>query len=208
MKNRGQGPGAGGQGKERPFGPVFFFSARGDKPERIASEASLLPPAPRASGNALVEFALLYAGVILPLTFMLVFVAEMAWIWHSVVDFTRDGARYAATHCYEPDGSNVLAYMQANVPLMIDQQQFQSNAAGIEIAYFSRNLDGSLSAFVPDACGGALCMPDSVSVSIANYQFQRFSSYFKLPPVAIPPFTTTVPMESGGYQDASGVCVP
>ena len=63
------------------------------------------------AGNAIMEFALLYGGVILPLTFMLVFVAEMAWIWHSVVDFTRDGARYAATHCWEPDGSasNVIA---------------------------------------------------------------------------------------------------
>jgi len=154
------------------------------------------------------EFAVLYGGVILPLTFMLVFVAEMAWIWHSVVDFTRDGARYAATHCYEPDGSNVLAYMESNVPLIIDQGQFQSNAAGIQITYYSQNADGSLAAFVPDACGGTLCLPDSASVSITNYQYQRFSSYFKLPPVTIPPFTTTVPMESGGYQDASGVCVP
>jgi hypothetical protein len=156
------------------------------------------------------EFAVLYGGVILPLTFMLVFVAEMAWIWHSVVDFTRDGARYAATHCYQPDGSasNVLTYMEANVPLMIDQEQFQSGAAGIQILYFSQNPDGSLSPFVPDACGGSLCLPDSVSISITNYQFQRFSGLFKLPPVTIPPFTTTVPMESAGYQDASGVCVP
>jgi len=134
----------------------------------------------------------------------------MAWIWHSVVDFTRDGARYAATHCYQPDGSagNVLSYMEANVPLMIDQGQFQSNAAGIQILYFSQNPDGSLSPFAPGACGGSLCLPDSVSISITNYQFGRFSGLFKLPPVVIPPFTTTVPMESAGYQDASGVCVP
>ena len=31
---------------------------------------------------------------------MVIFVAEMLWVWHSVVDFTRDGARYAATHCW------------------------------------------------------------------------------------------------------------
>lgn len=162
------------------------------------------------SGNAVLEFALLYGGVILPLTFMLVFVAEMAWIWHTVVDFTRDGARYAATHCYEADGSasNVLAYMQANVPAMIDQQQFQTGAAGIQVSYFTQNPDGSLSPFGGSTCTGSFCLPDSVSVGISNYQFTRFSSFFKLPPVTIPPFTTVVPMESGGYVDATGACVP
>jgi hypothetical protein len=141
---------------------------------------------------------------------MLVFVAEMAWIWHGVVDFTRDGARYAATHCYEGDGSasNVLAYMQSNVPRIIDQAQFQSGAAGIAVAYYSQNPDGSLAPFDGNACGGSLCLPDSVSVGISNYQFTRFSALFKLPPVTIPPFTTVVPMESAGYQDASGACVP
>ena len=167
-------------------------------------------PRVKQAGNALVEFAILYGTVILPLTFMLVFVAEMAWIWHSVVDFTRDGARYAATHCYQSDGSasNVLAYMEANVPAMIDQAQFQSNAAGITVSYYSQNPDGSLAPFDPSVCTGSLCLPDSVSVGINNYQFQRFSGYFKLPPVTIPPFTTIIPMESAGYQDASGACVP
>ncbi len=42
--------------------------------------------------QASIEFALLYSAVILPLTFMVVFVSEMLWVWHSVVDFTRDGA--------------------------------------------------------------------------------------------------------------------
>ena len=73
------------------------------------------------SGQAAVEFAVLYAGVILPLTFMTIFVAEMLWIWHSVADFTRDGARYAVTHCWMADGSNVTGYMQSHVPAMIDQ---------------------------------------------------------------------------------------
>ena len=49
--------------------------------------------AARAPGQAAIEFALLYAAVILPLTFMMIFVSEMLWVWHSVVDFTRDGAR-------------------------------------------------------------------------------------------------------------------
>ena len=57
------------------------------------------------SGQATAEFALLYAAAILPLTFMIVFVAEMLWIWHSAADFTREGARYAATSCWASDGS-------------------------------------------------------------------------------------------------------
>jgi len=203
MRNGGRGPEAGGQGRIARCARAIHIENRPEGP--------LLPPAPFTarctSGNAVAEFAILYGGVILPLTFMLIFVSEMAWIWHSVVDFTRDGARYAATHAYEPDASNVLAYMQANVPRMIDQSQFQSGAAGIQVSYFSQNPDGSLSPFDPTACTGPLCLPDSVSVGISNYQFTRFSGYFKLPPVTIPPFTTTVPMESAGYQDATGVPV-
>lgn len=159
----------------------------------------------RQRGQAVIEFALLYAGVILPLTFMIIFVAEMLWIWHGVVDFTRDGARFAATHCYQASGANVVAYMQTHVPAIIDQNRFQTGEVTITVEYFSLNADGTTAAFSPDACAG--CMPDTVSVSIPNYQFLRFSGYFRLPPVTMPPFTTNLPMESGGFQDASGVCV-
>ncbi len=65
------------------------------------------------SGQTTVEYGLLYAGVILPLTFAIIFVAEMLWVWHSVVDFTRDGAQYAATHCWESNGQNVITYMHS-----------------------------------------------------------------------------------------------
>ena len=60
-------------------------------------------------GPAACEFALLYAGVVLPLTFMVSSCPQMLWIWHGVVDFTRDGARYAATHCWMGDSSNVVS---------------------------------------------------------------------------------------------------
>ena len=153
------------------------------------------------SGQAIPEFALLYAGVALPLTFMIVFVSEMLWIWHSVADFTRDGARYAATHCWASDGGNVLAYMQAHVPPMIDMLQFQTNAAGITVQYW----DASGQPFDGSVCG-AVCVPDSVTVSVTNYQFLRFSSFFRLPPVTMPPFTTTLPMESAGFDEA-GNCI-
>jgi hypothetical protein len=164
----------------------------------------------RRAGQASTEFALLYTGVILPLTFMLVFVAEMLWIWHSVVDFTRYGARYASTHCWETDGSasNVIQYMESNVPPMIDMNQFQTGAAGIQVSYFTQNTDGTSTPFDSGSCSGAICVPDTVSVSITSYQFTRFSGFLGLPSVTMPPFTTSVPMESAGYSDASGTCAP
>lgn len=209
-ERRGWGIGNRGWGKVARCARVSLQQTRPEGPHVSPSPIPHPPSPPFESGNAVLEFALLYGSVILPLTFMLVFVAEMAWVWHGVVDFTRDGARYAATHCYEADGSagNVLSYMESNVPRIIDQNQFQSDAVGIAVAYFTRNPDGSLTPFDPSACGGTLCLPDSVSVGVSNYQFTRFSGFFKLPPVTMPPFTTVVPMESAGYQDASGACVP
>lgn len=150
----------------------------------------------------------MYGAVILPLTFMVIVIAQMLWIWHSVSDFTRDGARYAATHCWVGDGSNVIGYMQSHVPPMIDQNQFQTGAATLQVSYFAQDpVSGSLAPFTGCAAEcSPNCIPDAVSVSVSSYQYLRFSGYFKLPPVTIPPFTTTVPMESAGCDEA-GNCV-
>jgi hypothetical protein len=161
------------------------------------------------SGQAVVEYAVLYAGVILPLTFMIVFVSEMLWVWHSAVDWTRDGARYAATHCWTADAGNVLQYMRTHVPRTIDMDRFANGTAEIRVEYFARPPEGgALVAFTCEAAEcSAGCVPDAVSVSVANYQFLRFSSFFKLPPVTMPPFTTSLPVESAGCDEA-GTCSP
>jgi len=155
----------------------------------------------RRRGQATIEFALIYGAVILPLTFMTIFVAEMFWVWHSVAEYTRDGASYAATHC-ATDGSNVIAYMQSRVPPMIDQVRFQTGEAAVLVEYF----DAAHQPFDNNACSG--CVPDSVSISITGYQFLRFAGFMGIPPATLPPFTTTLPMESGGFQDPSGACTP
>jgi hypothetical protein len=110
------------------------------------------------------------------------------------------------------DGSNVAGpggYMPTHVPLMIDMDQFQNGSAGIQVQYWQADL--TTGALTPFSCGSsecsAGCVPDQVTVSIANYQFTRFSGFFKLPAVTIPPFTTSVPMESAGC-DESGNCLP
>jgi hypothetical protein len=161
------------------------------------------------NGQATVEFALLYTLVLVPLTFGIIFISQMLWIWHSVVDFTREGARYAATHCYQAGGANVISYMQANVPPMIDQSQFQLGQATIDISYYQNAGSGApLSAFSCDTECSVYCEPDVVSVGVSNYQFGRLLNFFKLAPIVIPPFTTTIPTESLGCDPSTGACAP
>jgi hypothetical protein len=165
--------------------------------------------ADRRSGQALVEFALAWGSIILPLTFAIIFTSELLWIWHSVADFTRDGARYAATHCWNGDGSNVIDYMKANIPLMPDQNQFLNGPAQLSVSYFSRDPDtGDLLPFSCAGDCGTACIPDVVTVAVTNYQFTSFVTTLGIPPIPIPDFHTSVPMESAGCDPEQGVCLP
>lgn len=162
------------------------------------------------SGQAAIEYALVWTAIILPLTVIIIFTAQMLWVWHSTVEFTREGARYAVTHCYQGNGENVRTHMRANVPKMVDQDQFRDGGADIEVAYFQRNAEtGALEEFT---CGGAECsrecVPDVVSVRLNNYQFTRLFSYFGLQPVTLPNFSTTLPIESAGCGPDSDSCLP
>jgi hypothetical protein len=162
------------------------------------------------SGQTFAEYGVLYITVIVPLTFGILFLAEMLWVWHSVVDYTRDGARYASTHCWQSDGANVVTYMQTHVPLMIDMDQFQQGKAQINVTYYAADpASGALTEF---ACGSGDCtvdcLPDAVTVSVSQYQFARFQNFFGLPPVTIPSFQQTLPIESNGCDPEQGVCLP
>jgi hypothetical protein len=163
----------------------------------------------KKSGQALLEFALVYVGVVVPLTFGIIFLSEMLWTWHSVVELNRDVARYAATHCYQGDTQNVISYMQTHVPRMIDQEQFQQGQATLAVNYFARDPDtGQLTPFSCDGDCSIDCIPDAVSVSIRDYQFKHFLDYLKLQPITIPPFTTSLPIESAGCDPQQGSCQP
>jgi len=155
---------------------------------------------PARSGQSSVEYALIYGGLVMPVTFMIVFTAELLWVWHSVVEFTRDGAQYAATHCWQAGGENVINYMRTHVPRMVDQEQFQSGQAEIVVEYFMRDPEtGALTEFsCEDAECSTACVPDLVTVRVRNYEFRRFLNYLGLPPVTLPDFRMTVPMESAG----------
>jgi len=163
------------------------------------------------SGQTTVEFALLYGAAVLPLTFMLVFISQMLWVWHSVADFTRDGAHYAATHCWMSDASNVTTYMTTHVPRMIDMDKFQNGEAGLQVSYFW--VDPATGQLSPFTCAAGAdcsttCVPDAVTVSVTSYQFTKgLATLFRLPPVTIPPFATSLAMGSAGC-DESGNCLP
>ena len=162
------------------------------------------------SGQAAIEFALLYAGVLLPLTMGIVYMAELLWVWHSVADYTREGARYAATHCWQPGGDNVRQYMTTHIPKMIDMEQFRDGPAQIIVDYFTVDpASGARSEFTCD--GGECsvnCVPDGVTVRIQSYEFRRFVTYLRLPPVPLPNFQASVPIESAGCDPEQGTCLP
>jgi hypothetical protein len=164
----------------------------------------------RRKGQATIEYALSFAAIVMPLMFMIIFTAELLWVWHSIVDFTREGARYATTHCWQGSGDNVISYMRTNVPAMIDDDQFRQGPAEIAVQYFSRDPDsGTLTEF---ACEGSPCstecVPDTVTIRIENYEFRRFMSFLGLPPVALPDFHTSLPMESAGCDPEQAQCLP
>ena len=156
------------------------------------------------------EFVLVYSLLLLPMTMILIFTAQMLWVWNSVIEFTREGARYGATHCWQAGGENVQTYMKANIPAMVDMEQFQNGEAEIVVEYLMRDPDsGNLAEF---SCDGSECstecVPDAVSVKVQNYEFRKLFSYFGLAGVSIPPFQTVVPIESAGCDPEQGTCLP
>jgi Flp pilus assembly protein TadG len=158
-------------------------------------------------GQATIEFAILYGTVMVPVLFGIVYLAQLLWVWHSVVEFTREGARYAATHCWEEDGQNVIDYMHANVPPNIDIAEFRAGGrAQISVQYFERDsASGQLAAFACAPGCSAACEPDAVTVTVTSYQFQHYVTLLKS--VTIPPFSASQATDGNGC-DQTGTCNP
>src|SRR6266852_5022865 len=152
-------------------------------------------------GQSTVEFILAYGIVILPLTLAIIFTSQLLWIWHGVNDFTRQGASYASTHCWVNSGSNVSQFMHDNVPPMIDRDQFQNGPAEIHVTYFSKDPDsGQLTEFMCDSDCSTSCVPDTVTVSVTGFEYRTFVTSLGLPPVPLPDFRTSLPIESAGFD--------
>jgi hypothetical protein len=167
-------------------------------------------PAPQSRrGQSTIEFALVYAGVMFPLMFALIYTSQLLWIWHGVNDFTRRGAGYASSHCWESSGGNVLEYMRSHLPPVIDQNQFEAGPAEITVSYFATDpTSGTLTSFTCDSDCNISCIPDTVTVSITGFSYRTFVTALGLPAVPLPDFQTTVPMESAGCDPEQGTCLP
>jgi|SRR5579871_236278 len=160
-------------------------------------------------GQSTVEFILAFGAILLPMTFMLIFVSQLLWVWHSVNEFTREGASYASSHCWESSGQNVVDFMRANVPPMVMGDQVQSGPAQISVAYFSQDDTGQLAPYSGGGDCSTSCVPDVVTVSISGFQFGSFLTSVGLPPITVPNLQASLPMESAGFNaDTPGACVP
>jgi hypothetical protein len=168
-----------------------------------------IPGAGRRAATT-VEFALIYGLVLLPLSFMFVFACQMVWVWHSVAEWTRAGAKYAATHCYQAGGDNVRNWMRENVPRMVEQDRFRQGEVEISVEYFAQ--DAASGAPVEFTCEGSECspecIPDQVRVTVSGYEFRRMLDVLGLPPVALPDFRTSVSMEGAGCNAEESTCAP
>jgi hypothetical protein len=160
-------------------------------------------------GQTTVEFALAFAGAVLPVTFAVIFTSQLLWVWHSVNDFTRQGASYATTHCWESSAGNVVDFMRSNIPPMVGRDQFLSGPVQINVTYYSRDPDsGQLTPFACDGDCSTNCIPDTVRVSVTGFEYRTFVTFLGLPPVPIPDFQTSLPMESAGCDPEQGTCLP
>lgn len=161
-------------------------------------------------GQATVEMALALIAGVVPITLGLIAFTEIAWTYHALATATRQGARYAATHCWQDEGgSNVVTWMQANAPVFPDRSLMASGGVQIQVSYWTH--DPITHESIPFTCGGgcgAECVPDSVTVSIVGYQFNHFFPMLGLQPLEAPPFSTTVEMQGAGVNPETGVASP
>jgi hypothetical protein len=99
--------------------------------------------------------------------------------------------------------------MRQHVPPMLDQEEFTSGTVEMSIEYFSKNPEtGVLEPFTCDGDCSPLCVPETVTVRVRNYEFRRFVGYLGLAPVPIPDFFATLPMEGAGCDPEQGICQP
>ena len=165
-------------------------------------------PAKRG-GQATFEFALACGGVVFPALFALIFTSQLLWVWHSVNEFTRLGASYAATHCWQGSGGNVVDFMRSNVPPVISGDQFQNGPAEINVSYFARDPNsGQLQPFECDGDCSTNCIPDAVTITVTGYEYRPFVTSLGLPPVVLPNFQASLPIESAGCDPEQGICLP
>lgn len=182
-------------------GSAGILPALRDSCEAVAGEDAR---APGCAGQASIEMALIMMTIMIPLTLGIVAIADVVWTYHALVTLTRQGAHYAATHCYLGDnGQAVTDWMKANAPPFLDKPNIGATLQ-IQVNYWAHDFANNQS--LAFSCAGAPCVPDAVTVSIINYQFTHLLPLLHLQPLQVPAFSTTVEVQSAGIDPESGVC--
>jgi hypothetical protein len=163
-----------------------------------------------SKGQAAVELVIALGLIVIPLTFAMLGFVEIVWTYHALTTLTRQGAQYATSHCWQDSaGTNVVTWMQENAPMFPDRSQIVSGGIQIQVQYWTHDPESHTS--IPFECGGgcgAECVPDSVTVSIAGYSFNHFFPMLGFSPIQVPPFATTMAMQSAGVNPETGAASP
>lgn len=145
------------------------------------------------SGTTTVEFAIV-ATVLFTLLFGVIEVGRALFVWNTLEEATRRGARVAAV-C-PVNHPSVARVAVLGDPLGGGASPILSNlsAANVQIEYLDES--GAATASYPDI--------SFVRVGIVNYQ-HTFMIPFLSQTVTVPPFSTTLPAESLGIIPELGV---
>ncbi len=138
-------------------------------------------------GTTTVEFAIL-ASVLFVLIFGVIEIGRAFFVWNSVGEVTRRGARLAAV-CPVNHGSISKVSM------------FNAPDGGSESELLSGLTDSNISLEYLDDGGNATIVfteIKSVRVGISDYQHNLLIPFFNMS-ITVPEFSTTIPAESLGY---------
>lgn len=142
-------------------------------------------------GIAAVEFAVCGAVLLLAIIGTLE-IAYAMYVWNTVGEAVRRGARIAAV-CPINDADVLEAAILADEGSSDSPIITGFSTANIDLAYYT---SGGVSTTSYDEAS-------YVTVSIANFNFE-FVTPFVGGTLTVPPFSTTVPVESLGYMPDTG----
>lgn len=142
-------------------------------------------------GIAMVEFAVCGAILLLAI-FAVLEIAYAMYVWNTVGEAVRRGARIAAV-CPINDADVLEAAILADEGSSDSPVVKGFRTANIGLAYYTSAGAGTTS----------YDQASYVTVSIANFNFE-FVTPFVGGTLTVPPFSTTVPTESLGYMPDTG----
>lgn len=147
----------------------------------------------KQKGTTTVEFAII-GSVMLVLIFGVIEIARAFFVWNSVVEATRRGARVAAV-C-PVNHSSIAKISMFTIP-----------GGGNNSPVLNGLSDENIDLQYLDAVGNPTAVftqIKSVRVAISGYQHQLMIPFFEVS-LTVPAFSTTIPAESLGYIPDLGI---